>query len=210
MRGRDGMNKKMHRIVSCNLYIVIIGAVLFLAGCSTVRQQDSFLRDNIDLGYVRTIAVLPILNNSKDEFAPERVRDVLVTQILAMGLFDVVDKGMVDGMLLEEAIDPTKPFDRQIIKRIGQRLHVQAVMVGTVDFASETRRGSIVYPELTVTIRLLEVESGVIIWQASGHGSGDSLLRRLFGQANIDSYKTTLDLITSLLVTIPRDGATTK
>ncbi len=184
---------------------LLLCLVLLLSGCSSAQHYDSFLRENIDLSFVRTIAVLPVTNNSKDEFAPERVRDLTMTRILASQLFDVVDKGMVDGLLHQEGIDPTKPIDRPALKRLGQQLRVQAIMLGTVDFASETRHGSVVFPEITITLRLLEVDSSMIIWQASGHGSGDSLFRRIFGQANIDTFQTTRDLIDNLLVSIPME-----
>jgi len=184
--------------------ILFLFLLIFLSGCSSSIRGDSFLRDNIDLDYVRKIAVLPVVNNSSDLFAPERVRDMTITRILAGRLFDVVDKGVVDGLMREEGIDPVGSLDRQAIRRIGQRLKVQALMLGTVDFASETRRGSVVFPEVTVTLRLLEVESAMIIWQADGHGSGDSLLRRLLGLSCVNSYQTTMDLIDTLLATIPR------
>ena len=185
------------------LMLVLFG---LLAGCSQKADHgNSFLRENVDLGYVRKIAVLPMANNSNDEFAPERLRDITITQVLATGLFDVVDKGMVDGLLRQEAIDPAKPLTRQAMKLLAQRLGVQALLLGTVDFASETRRGSVVYPELSATLRLLEVEQGLIIWQASGHGSGDSLGRRLFGQASVDTFQTTVRLVNELLATLPRE-----
>ncbi|MDR9501694.1 MAG: hypothetical protein RI601_07845 [Desulfurivibrionaceae bacterium] len=165
---------------------------------------ESFSRENIDIGFVKTIAVLPLENNSKDEYAPERVRNVIMTQLLSRGVFDVVDKGVVDSLLHEEAIDPGKPLDRQTLQRLGQRLNIQAVMLGTIDLADEGRKGSVVYPELSVTLRLLEVESGLVIWQASGNESGDSVWRRLFGLPSVGSFELTLTLIDKMLATIPR------
>ncbi len=185
----------------------IILAVLLLGisatGCAVKGSMESFSRENIDIGFVRSIAVLPMENNSKDEYAPERVRNITMTQVLSRGLFDVVDKGVLDSLLHEEAIDPGKPLDRQALRRLGQRLNVQAVMLGTIDLASEGRKGSVVYPELSITLRLLEVESGLVIWQASANESGDSAWRRLFGLASVGEFDLTLALVDKMLNTIP-------
>ncbi len=185
--------------------IFLIGLLLTfgIAGCAGRGSLESFSRENIDIGFVRAIAVLPLENNSKDEYAPERVRNITMTQVLGRGLFDVVDKGVVDSLLHEEAIDPGKPLDRQALRRLGQRLNIQAVMLGTIDLAEEGRKGAVVYPQLSVTMRLLEVESGLVIWQASGHESGDSAWRRLFGLASVGSFDLSLALVDKMLSSIP-------
>ncbi len=177
--------------------------LLSTAGCAGRGSIESYSRENIDIGFVRSIAVLPLENNSRDEYAPERVRNITMTQILGRGLFDVVDKGVVDSFLHEEAIDPGKPLDRQALRRIGQRLNIQAVMLGTIDLADEARKGAVAYPELSITLRLLEVESGLVIWQASANESGDSLWRRLFGLGSVGPFAVTLGLVDKMLATIP-------
>jgi hypothetical protein len=185
------------------IFFVLLLLTLCATGCTLRGGLESFSRENVDIGFVRAVAVLPLENNSKDEFAPERVRNITMTRILGRGLFDVVDKGVVDSLLHEEAIDPGKPLDRQDLRRLGQRLNVQAVMLGTIDLADEGRKGSVVYPQLSVTLRLLEVESGLVIWQASGHESGDSVWRRLFGLASVGRFELTLALVDKMLSTIP-------
>lgn len=173
------------------------------AGCAAKASSESFLRENVDIGFVKKVAVLPLQNNSKDEYAPERIRDITITQMLAMGLFDVIDKGVVDSVLREEAIEPGKPVDRQALRRIGQRLGVEVVALGTIDLSGENRKGSMVYPEIFITLRLLEVQNGEVIWQGTGHGTGDSVWRRLFGLAAYDVFEVSLRLVKELLASIP-------
>jgi TolB-like protein len=174
-----------------------------MAGCSARARSESFLRENVDISFVKKVAVLPFQNNSKDEFAPERIRDITTTQILAMGLFDVIDKGLVDSVLREEAIEPGKPVDRQALRRIGQRLGVEVVAMGTIDLSGENRKGAMVYPEISITLRLLEIQNGEVIWQGTGHSTGDSIVRRLFGLAAYDVYEVSLQLVKELLASIP-------
>jgi len=186
--------------------ILFCWVISVLSGCGVATRSENFLRENVDFAFVKNVAVLPFENNSKDEFAPERVRNVMNTQILALRLFDAVDKGMVDSVLREEAIEVNKPMDAQAVKRLGQRLNVQAVLVGTIDQSGENRKGSVVYPELDLTVRLLETQSGIVIWQATGHSTGDSVWRRLFGLAAHDSFQITLELVNEILSTIPKGG----
>jgi len=185
---------------------LLLGVFLGLSGCGFpfMGKSKAFVRENVDFGFVQKIAVLPVENNSKDEFAPELVRDITITRILAMKLFDVTDKGLVDSFLREEAIDPGKPLDVSTIKRLGQKLNVQSLLLTTLDIAADSRKGTMSYPEMSVTLRLLEVETGLVIWQAGGHQSGDSIWRRLFGLAGRDKYQVTVSLLEDILHTIPR------
>lgn len=185
---------------SALLFIVLI---VFSYGCGSKSNMESFVREDIDLGYISRIAIVPFENNSSDKFAAERIRDMAITQTLAYGLFDVVDKGVVDSALREEAIDLNKEsLNNTDIKRLGQILKVEAFMLGTIDQAGQVQRGSVSYPELALTLRLVDIHSGMIIWQASGNKSGESYGKRLFGIAADDEFKVALKLLRQLLQTI--------
>lgn len=177
--------------------------VLVLAGCASKSVSKYFVREEVDFGFIQRTAVLPFENNSTDSFASERARDVTITQILSLGLFDTVEKVLVDNVLYEEGIEKGTPIDPLTLKRIGQRLDCQAVILGTVDLAGSGRVGAISYPEMALTLRLIEVNSGLILWQASGNLSGESFGRRLFGLKADDAYQVTLKLVRNLLQTAP-------
>jgi len=114
----------------CFLVAFILVIVDILSGCGVKTSSQSFLREDTELGFVQRVAVLPFENHSKDEFAAARARDFTITQGLAMGLFDIVDKGLVDSVLQEEVIEPGAPLDESMTKRLGQRLKVQAILLG--------------------------------------------------------------------------------
>ena len=177
--------------------------LLVLAGCSSRTVSDSFTREDVDIGFVQSIAVLPFENNSSDKYAPKLARDITITLVLALGLFDVVDKYLVDNMLYDEAIRVDDPLDPLSMKRMGQRLNVQALLLGTVDLAGTGEVGSTTYPEIALTLRLVEADSGMILWQASGHYTGESFGRRLLGINPDTAYKINFDLVRRLLNTAP-------
>ncbi len=189
---------------------VIKGFVIFLimfsltaCGVSIKENVNSFLRPNVDIGYIKKVAVLPFSNHSSDKLAAVRARDIVITQILSRHIFDVIDKSIVDSVLQEEAIEPGSPLDKAIIKRLGQRLNVQALILGSIDQAGYERNGMFSYPVISLTLRLVDTRSGLVLWQASGYDSGYSLIKRLFGLAPSDPYEVTLRLVDNLLDTIP-------
>ena len=187
----------------CFLVAFILVIVDILSGCGVKTSSQSFLREDTELGFVQRVAVLPFENHSKDEFAAARARDFTITQGLAMGLFDIVDKGLVDSVLQEEVIEPGAPLDESMTKRLGQRLKVQAILLGAVDYAGEGEKGNFAFPELSLTMRLLDADTAVVLWQASGHGSGYCLWKRLFGLAPRDIFQVGLGTIKDMLETLP-------
>ncbi|MFW8602280.1 hypothetical protein ACOHYD_12470 [Desulfobacterota bacterium M19] len=183
--------------------LLFVGLVVNISGC-VGNNMESFVRPNTDFSFVKRVAVMPMQNNSKDAFVAERVRDMVITQLLANGMFDVVDKGLVDSALRDQAVNLSKgPMDAGVIKRLGQLLHVQAFMLGTIDNAERVQRGAVSFPQLVITLRLVDVNNGIIFWQASGHNSGDSLTKRLFGLSSDDSFNVSFKLLRRLLATIP-------
>jgi len=185
----------MNKII---IKIILASMLLYLPGCAgSSSMTKSFVREDSNLSLIHTIAVFPFEGGDQ---AP-RIREFTITQVLASGIFDVVDKGRVDNILQQEVIGPEAPLDSITIRRMGQRLNVQAVLFGSVEQTTESR-GSANYPVITITLRLIDIESGLILWQASGRGSGYSLTDRLFGTTPKDSFKVTLDLLYDLFATM--------
>lgn len=186
------------------IYTLIL---LSLVSCSGKSTSEFFFRDDIDLGYVTTIAVLPFENNSKDKYASERLRDITITKILALKNFDVVDKGIVDNQLKNEAITLSGDnLDIQTMERIGQLINCQALLLGTVDSAGDKRRGSVSYHQLTITLRLIDSSTGTILWHGTGSRNGDSFGSRIFGITPDDEFGVAFKLLDELIRTIPLKG----
>jgi len=138
------MSKKL---IAITLSVVLLS----LSGCGSSSSTKFFQRENTSLAYIQTVAVLPFEGGGN---AP-RIREFTMTQVLASGLFDVVDKGRVDNLLQEEALAAGTPLDEVTLRRLGQRLNVQAFILGAVQQVT-TSRGSAAFPEITMTLRLVD------------------------------------------------------
>lgn len=192
------MAKKVHTL----LFVIVISVSY---GCAVISSSPQFyLREGVDLGYVKKVAIMPFENNTEDEYAGKRIRDIATTQILTMGIFDVVDNGVVDSTLSEMGINPSAPFDVPLVKRLAQRLNVESFVIGTINHIGDNRQGAFTYPEMSFTLQLLDGDSALILWRVSDTLSGYSLSDRLFGLAPMDSFEIAIQLLENMLSTIPK------
>ena len=109
------------------------------------------------------------------------MQKVFLSELLATEAFDVVEPGMVVKVLKAERVDSLDALGPAEMKRIGDALKAQGLFTGAVVDFAETRSGSTPAPEVTIQLRLVEVQSGVTIWSASKTRSGASASARLFG-----------------------------
>lgn len=172
---------------------------LMICGCGGKFDSQVYLRENIDLGAISRIAVIPFQNFTSDVYVAERTRDIATTQLLTLGIADVVDRGLVDSVMAEEVVDPKLPIDQINMKRLGQRLNVQAFLLGSIDLAGEKRTGAASYPVLGATLRLVDVQTGAVIWQSSGRWTSETVAGRILGITPTDDFHVSLKLLQKML-----------
>lgn len=177
----------------------LILSIFAVTGCSGKFDSEFYMRDNVDMGAITRIAVMPFQNFTSDQFVADRTRDIATTQLLALGVADVVDRGLIDSVMAEEVIDPKLPIDQINMKRLGQRLNVQAFLLGSIDMAGEKRTGTVAYPVLGVTLRLVDAQAGLVIWQGSGRWTSETVTGRILGIRPTDDFHVSLELLSRML-----------
>jgi TolB-like protein len=185
--------------------IIIFGALTIpFMGCGGTPK--SYVDHIIGLDYVKCVAVLPFENHTQAVFAEERLRDIVCTEMLSRGLFDVIEKGDLQRFLHEEVVGKKQQLlDPETAQRLAEELKVEAYMAGAVNDYTENRNGTYSYPVVAVTLRLVDIKTGKIIWQASGSESGYSTWDRLFGFASDDFNRVSFKLVERLLKSIHKD-----
>ncbi len=181
---------------------IFLSCLVLLCSCASIHPTiQSYLRPGIDPRYVKKVAVLKFANHTPDKFAGERIRDLVIMEALALKKFDVVEKGVVDEVLAEEGVGPNFVLNKETIKRIGAKLKVPAVLVGSVITMEKKREGSYTYPVVAISLRLIDVATGKVIWEATGVETGYSIWGRIFGWSPENEIEVSMRLIRRLLET---------
>lgn len=163
-------------------FLLIFLAGIATAGCS---KPHVYIHPSPGLDRIKKIAVMPFDNFTKDDKASEKVRTNFVIELLITGIFNVMDIGEVDRILQRErlsysASQSTAPIisvpgteeetaaSIPLSKKIGDVLNVEAILVGSVEAYSAERVADQIIPEVSISARLIDAETGIIIW-ASTH-----------------------------------------
>lgn len=181
----------------------ILLALVCVGLCGCLSKTPHYTSEAVGIGYVKRIVVLPFENNSGTKFAEERFRDVITTAILSRGLFDIIEKGEAQRFLREELVRKEQEnLDLATANRLGEDLNVEAYLAGAVEEFDEKQNGAYTFPVISVTLRMVDVKTGQIIWQASGSESGYRTLDRMFGFVSDDANTISFRLAGRLLETL--------
>ena len=194
------MKRRIVRMTAA-VAVAVVGTA-GLAGCA--KPPQSFINSRYDFGNVKKVAVWPLENLSGDQQAGERVRKTVVAELLASGAVDVVEPGQVNLALGKAGVQSVAAVSGEDMKRIGAGLGVQLQFLGSVDIYDRISAPSGNYPEVTVSLRAVDVESGTIVWSATQSGGGISLAGRLFGVGAETMSEATLKTVRAAISTLFR------
>jgi TolB-like protein len=153
---------------------------MFIFGC----VPEYFVRLKTDISNIKKVAVLPFENFTSDEYADEKIRRVVITELLLRDI-DVIEPGEVTRLLKDSKIRSLRSISISEIQEIGKTLGVEAVMTGSVEAFGISRGISVTYPEVTINLTLIETSSGNIIWSIRHTSGGASFWTRHFGSEGI-------------------------
>jgi len=180
---------------------ILFGVFLLFISCA--GHQTTYIDSNMDFGSVKTVAVMPFVGLTRDPVVAERVRDVFINKLLATGAVYVIPVGEVArGTARAEIQNPTALSSDETIK-LGGIIKVQAVIIGTVKEYGEVRSGTVSSNIISLSLQMIETQTGKIVWTAASTKGGISTWDRLFGGGgkpmNVVTEKAVDDLINSLL-----------
>jgi len=161
------------------LKMTILLSLFLLASCASTH--DKFHDQTMDFAAVRSVAVMPFANLTNDKLAGERVRDVFITALLSTEAMYVLPTGEVArGVSRAGVADPTSPSPEEA-KKLGELLKVNAVVTGVVREYGEARSGSTSANLVSLSMSMMEVDAGKVVWTAAATKGGISVWDRLFG-----------------------------
>ncbi|OGR87952.1 MAG: hypothetical protein A3A86_06100 [Elusimicrobia bacterium RIFCSPLOWO2_01_FULL_60_11] len=95
---------------------------------------------------------------------------MLTTELMATGKFDVVERSRIKKMLEEQHFGLTGAVDAETAQKVGKLIGAQGIMIGSVGeygrkISTDLRGGML--STLSLSARLISVETGLVIWSAS-------------------------------------------
>lgn len=158
--------------------MILFSLAAFAQGCAHV---DTYHDSEMDFGSIRTVAVMPFLNLSKDSQAGERVRDVFCTMLLATGAIYVLPTGeVVRGVVNIGIPNPATPTPEEAVK-LAKAIKADAIIQGVIREYGEVRSGNAISDMISLSIQIMEAQTGKVIWSASSTQGGITFMDRLLG-----------------------------
>ena len=151
---------------------VWVPAVLFFAamtaGCSRPAVRVH-IHPDADLSFYTKVGVIPFATLSRDRFAGEKFGIEFTTALLALGEFDVVDYGVFINQLVKTlgTRSPGDGLSVEQLQKIAEATGVQGVFYGTVMQYEMVSSGGNSFPVISVEGRLLDTETGTVVWMAT-------------------------------------------
>ncbi len=172
--------------------------IVFVYGCGT---QKHYVRSDTDIKNIKKIAVLPFENFSTEEIAGEKIRRIVIAEIISRGI-EVVEPGEVSRLIKDMKIKSISMIKLSDIKEIGTSTGSDAVMTGSVEYYGISRGVNINYPEVTINLRLIETSTGNVLWSIRKTSEGPNFWMRHFGSEGKTLSETAGEVVKDAIKTI--------
>jgi hypothetical protein len=152
-----------------------------LVACAPRSIPTNYHNPEMDFASLRTVAVMPFQNLSRDQMAAERVTDTFANSLLSTGAVYVLPAGEVARAISRAGIaDPGAPSMEEIAKLAGF-IKVDALITGVVNEYGEVRSGTASANVISVSTQMIELQTRKIVWAASTSKGGITIWDRLLG-----------------------------
>jgi TolB-like protein len=155
-----------------------LGVLAVLLGGCAGSPTRTYVHPEADFEAYDRVAVLPFGNLTDEEYAGARVTDLFVTEFLIISDMEIVEPNLALSALLSlgEAVRPDDDLalglPLETLRALAEEVDAQAVLVGTVDDYTEVRIGAETFPVVAISVRLLDAETGTVIWRAAKQARG--------------------------------------
>lgn len=207
--GSTGINNMKHK--QQLILTAFLLSVFWFTGCSTnsTNQHFSDEVDGVNVYFspsakkVKSAAILPF--KGPTELIGSSVSDLFVSEFMRMNAFDLIERSQMSGVLGEAELSMSGISDSKAMQ-VGQMAGADGVIIGTVtEYEMNAYKGK-KYPSVGITIRMIDCNSGKIIWSADyaerAHAKGMSLA--------VHSRNIVHNITTSLYRGICRNKVTTR
>src|SRR5258708_6570710 len=194
----------MHSVRS----FLCLSLALLIAGCNpstTVKQKEAMTIDTNKAlaGLKRRIGVVDFQN--KTTYGANRLgtsaSDILITELAKSNRFIVVERDKLDKLMEEHKLGMTGAIDPNTAAKMGKILGLNAIVTGAISqFGEETEGSEYLITQsksqvvkCTVDIRVVDVETGQVLYADSGAGMARKHSGGVLGLGTRAGYDETLE-----------------
>jgi hypothetical protein len=155
--------------------------LVFLSACASRSGPEVYHDPNFDLASVRIVAVMPFENLTKETLASSRVRDVFMNMLLSTGALYVLPAGEVARGMVRAGIEKATAPSAEDAVKLGGIVKADAVITGVVREYGEVRSSTTSANVVSLSVQMIETQTGKVVWTASSTKGGITTGDRLFG-----------------------------
>lgn len=119
------------------------------------------------------VALMPLENLSGQADAGEIFSRILFVELVGTECCDVVETGQVEAALDSMGLRTTGALTRADLDELRTRLGVRYTLLGSVLESGTARTPEGDVPSVSITLKLLETETGRVVWATGGFRTGD-------------------------------------
>jgi len=182
--------------------------IIFAACASTSEVAKT---DTIEGDYERYVLVGPKKRifiadfENKSTYGQYRlgagIRDVLATELSKTGLFILLEREKLAAVLEEQSLAETGLISEPSAPRVGMLLGANAIIIGSIpQFGVRTEAYDIIITSgkkqvasCVVDVRIVDVNTGSIIWAGSGKGEAMRSYTNILGTGTAGGYDEALE-----------------
>ncbi|HVO30570.1 MAG TPA: CsgG/HfaB family protein, partial [bacterium] len=184
-----------------NRIVASLAVVAALAACAPTHRTQ-FRAAPTALEPVTCVAVLPFENLTGEAAAGDAMADLVATELIKSGRFQVMDRAESARILATRGIYLGATVDASQARMLGDVLGVQAVVLGAVDewrYRTPERHDREPRASIGVTTRLVDVKTGDALWGATFSGSPASFASSATPPLHVAAQRVAMDLSSGLL-----------
>jgi len=163
------------------LPVLLSLATISLSACASRSGPEVYHDPNFDFGSVRIVAVLPFENLTKEPLASSRVRDVFMNTLLSTGAIYVIPSGEVARGMSRAGVEKATALASEDTIKLGGLVKANAVIAGVVREYGEVHSGATNSSVISISVQMIETQTGRVVWTASSTRGGITAADRLFG-----------------------------
>jgi hypothetical protein len=198
-----GIDKKI-KIVVMELFrkalpVLLTLVSISLSACASRSGPEVYHDSNFDFGSVRIVAVLPFENLTKEPLAASRVRDVFMNTLLSTGAIYVLPAGEISRGMSRAGVEKATALSSEDTIKLGGIVKANAVIAGVVREYGDVHSGSTSSSVISISVQMIETQTGRVVWTASSTRGGITTSDRLFGGGGRPMDDLTRDAVIEVL-----------